>query len=140
MAVVADASVVYKWLVVEHDSAAALALRAEHDVTAPDLMLMECRNALLTKVRQKKLTREQAVYAESQIGISEINIVPSAPLLSHAFALALQMDGPLYDCVYLAAAIAADQMLVTADARFAAMAAKLPVGRNRVALLGTFTG
>jgi predicted nucleic acid-binding protein len=49
MNVVVDASVVLKWFVVEADSPAALLVRAEHDIAAPDFLLIECRNAFFPR-------------------------------------------------------------------------------------------
>ncbi len=136
VAVVVDASVVIKWFIDEDDSAIALALRTEHDVMAPDLLLIECRNILLSKVRQKQLTTEDALQIESEIGASGIEIVPSDPLLRHAFALALELREPIYDSIYLATAIAADRKLITADVRFVAAANRSAATRGRVELLG----
>lgn len=136
MAVVVDASIVIKWFVAEEGSATAIALRAEQDVLAPDLLLIECRNVLLTMVRTKKLSRGDALRAESDIGASGIAIVRSEPLLREAFALALDLGEPIYDCIYLAAAIATNRTLVTADARFAKAANRSPATKGRVALLG----
>lgn len=136
MAIVVDASIALKWLVAEEDSAAAILLRAEHDVLAPDLLLIECRNVLLSKVRQKRLSRDAALRAEIDIDASGIEIVPSQPLLPVAFALALELGEPIYDCIYLAAAIAVDRTLVTADTRFVRSANRLPSVKGRVTLLG----
>jgi predicted nucleic acid-binding protein len=136
VAVVVDASVVIKWFIDEDDSAIALALRTEHDVMAPDLLLIECRNILLSKVRHKQLTTEDALQIESDIGASGIEIVPSDPLLPQAFALALELREPIYDSIYLAAAIAADRKLITADVRFVAAANRSAATRGRVELLG----
>jgi predicted nucleic acid-binding protein len=70
MNVVVDASIVLKWLVVEQDSEPALLVRANHDVAAPDFLLIECRNALLTKVRRRELQRTEA--EEGQSALQEI--------------------------------------------------------------------
>src|SRR5438132_9421734 len=102
MNVVVDASIVLKWLVIEEDSPAALLVRIEHDIVAPDFLLIECRNALLNKVRRRELERAQAEDAESAldaIGLG-IAILPSPPLLRHAFTIALDLGEPIYDCVY----------------------------------------
>jgi predicted nucleic acid-binding protein len=135
VSVVVDASVALKWLVAEADSAEALELRAGQDVRAPDLLLIECRNALLSHVRQKKLSHAAALQAEIDLGESGVEIVPSQPLLPHAFALALDLGKPIYDCIYLAAAIAADRVLITADARFVKAADRLVATKGRVRLL-----
>ena len=137
MNVVVDASVVLKWFVAEADSSAALHVRAEHDIVAPDFLLIECRNAFLNKVRRRELDRAQVEDAESAldaIGLG-IAILPSPPLLRHAFTIALDLAEPIYDCIYLAAAIATDRTLITADERFAAKVMKSPFGEDRIELL-----
>jgi predicted nucleic acid-binding protein len=137
MNVVVDASVVLKWFVAENDSRAALLLRAEHDVAAPDFLLIECRNALLSKVRRRELKREQAEEAEKELDelALGIAILPSAPILRHAFAIALDLGEPIYDCIYLAAAMATDRRLITADQRFAAKASRSRFGENQIGVL-----
>jgi predicted nucleic acid-binding protein len=139
MNVVVDASVVLKWFVAEEDSPAALLVRTEHDIAAPDFLLIECRNALLNKVRRRELERAQAENAESAldaIGLG-IDILPSPPILRQAFAIALDLAEPIYDCIYLAAALATDRKLITADERFAAKASKSRFGENRIELLAS---
>ena len=139
MAVVVDASVVVKWLVDEDDSPLALALRAKQGVSAPDFVLIECRNVLLTKTRRKLLTPADAIRAESAIDAAGLELLPSQRFLTEAFALALELGEPIYDCIYLAAAIALDRQLVTADANFCKAAKRLPAARDRVILLGSST-
>ena len=137
MNVVVDASVALKWFVVETDSRAALLIRADHDIAAPDLLLIECRNALLSKVRRRELRREQAEDAESgldQIALS-IAILPSSPMLRDAFTIALDLGEPIYDCIYLAAALGTNRKLITADERFAAKVSKSRFGDNRIEVL-----
>jgi predicted nucleic acid-binding protein len=137
MRVVVDASVVIKWLVAEEDSEAALLVRMTHDVAAPDLLLIECRNALLSKLRRRKLQRREA--NEGQNALEEIGsgliILPTAPMLRQAYAIALDLAGPIYDCIYLAAALATDRKLITADVRFAAKVARLRPAENPIILL-----
>ena len=135
MAVVVDASIVVKWLVDEDDSPLALALRAKQDAAAPDFVLIECRNVLLTKTRKKLLTPADAMRAESGIGATGLELFPSQRFLTKAFALALELGEPIYDCIYLATAIALDRQLVTADVNFCKAAKRLPAVRDRVILL-----
>ena len=136
MPVVVDASIVIKWLVDEDDSPLALALRAKQDAAAPDFVLIECRNVLLTKTRKKLLAPVDAMRAESGIGAVGLELLPSQSFLTKAFALALELAEPIYDCIYLAAAIALDRELVTADVNFCKAAKRLPAVRDRVVLLG----
>jgi predicted nucleic acid-binding protein len=137
MNVVVDASIVLKWFVVEEDSRAALLVRTEHDIAAPDFLLIECRNALLNKVRRRELEPAQAEDAES--GLDEIAlgiaILPSLPLLRDAFTIALDLGEPIYDCIYLAAALATSRTLITADERFAAKVSKSRFGESRIEVL-----
>jgi predicted nucleic acid-binding protein len=139
MNVVVDASVVLKWFVLEHDTEAALLVRANHDVVAPDLLLVECRNALLSKLRRQELQRLEAEEKEralQEIG-SSVVILPSAAFLRQAFTIAIDLAEPIYDCVYLATALATDRTLVTADARFAAKVVDSYSGKNKIALLSS---
>jgi predicted nucleic acid-binding protein len=137
MNVVVDASVALKWLVVEDDSRAALLIRAEHDVAAPDFLLIECRNALLSKVRRGELTRQQAEAAENSLDEIALGIVllPSTSVLRDAFMIALNLGEPIYDCIYLAAALSTNRKLVTADERFAVKASRSRFGEDRIDLL-----
>ena len=137
MNVVVDASIVLKCVVTEEDSAAALLLLANHDIAAPDFLLIECRNALLTKLRRQELQREEAEEGESileEIG-SRITILATIPILRQAYSMALGLAHPIYDCIYLAAALATDRKLITADVRFAAKVTRLRSAENRIALL-----
>lgn len=132
---IVDANIVVKWFVAEDDSDAALALRLQGELFAPDVMLIEYRNALLKKVRRQAISTTEARRAEREIDSVGITILPSAPLLSNAFRLGLDLREPIYDCIYLAAAIAADRILVTADQRFAAKVRGSDGAADRIILL-----
>jgi predicted nucleic acid-binding protein len=137
MNVVVDASVALKWVVAEEDSETALLVRADHDIAAPDLLFIECRNALLSKVRRREIQRTEAEEAQDaleEIG-SGITVLPSLPMLRQAFVIALDLAEPIYDCIYLAAALATDRKLITADMQFAAKVAHLGFAQNQIALL-----
>jgi predicted nucleic acid-binding protein len=136
---VVDASIVVKWLVAEDDSEAALRLRHEHDIVAPDLLLIECRNAALTRHRKGELTLEAAAQIDAELTAMYIRMLPSIPLLSAAFEIATEIKHAIYDCVYVAAAIATNRLLVTADARFAVKAATSPRLADRITTLADFT-
>ena len=132
---IVDANIVVKWFVAEEDSDAALALRLQGELFAPDIVLIEYRNALLNKVRRQAISPDQARRAEREIDGVGITILPSAPLLGDAFRLALDLREPIYDCIYLAAAITSDRILVTADERFAAKVRKSAGSADRIKLL-----
>jgi predicted nucleic acid-binding protein len=133
--VIVDANIVVKWFVAEDDSDTALALRRHDELFAPDVLLIECRNALLKKVRRQAITPDEARRVEREIDSVGVAILPSAPLLDDAFRLALQMAEPMYDCIYLAAAIATKRFLVTADERFAAKVQRMGGAADRIKLL-----
>jgi predicted nucleic acid-binding protein len=137
---IVDANIVVKWFVPEDDSDAALALRLQGELFAPDVMLIEYRNALLNKVRRRAISPDQARRAEREIDDVGITIVPSVPLLGEAFRLALDLGEPIYDCIYLAAAIASDRVLVTADERFATKVQGSGTDQNRIRLLASLRG
>ena len=132
---IVDANIVVKWFVAEADSEAALAVRLQGELFAPDIMLIEYRNALLKKVRRQAISPDEARRAESEIDSAEITILPAAPLLNDAFQLALDLREPIYDCIYLAAAIVSDRVLVTADQRFAAKVRGADGASDRIKLL-----
>jgi predicted nucleic acid-binding protein len=135
---IVDASVVFKWLVAEHDSELALRLRRDHDLLAPDLLLIECRNAALTRFRKGELTLDEAIQVDRDLPTTQLRLVPSLPLLSDAFAIATEISNPIYDCIYVAAAIATDRLLVTADERFAAKLAASARAATRIRTLESF--
>jgi predicted nucleic acid-binding protein len=116
-------------------SAQALDLRAFHNIAAPDILLIECRNAFLDKVRRQIISRDQAIQQESEFGISEVAIFSSLLFLSDAFRMALDLGGALYDYVYLASAVATDRILVTADERFSTKVGAAGFATDRVRLL-----
>lgn len=135
MDLVVDASVAFKWLVAEADSNAAVSLLQHHDVVAPDVLLAECRNAALTHVRRRTISIEQARQTERDLEALQLHTLPSSPFLTHAFTLGLELGHPIYDCIYLAAAIASDRILVTADERFATKVQALNTLGERITLL-----
>jgi predicted nucleic acid-binding protein len=135
VAIIVDASVAIKWFFVENDSQKALRLLETDDVAAPDLLLMECRNAVLNKLRRGAASRAQAIQFERDLEAARLRIFPSAPLLPNAFQLALDLRKSIYDCIYLAAALDANLPLVTADERFSIAIANSSINANMVRLL-----
>lgn len=138
MDLIVDASVAFKWLVNEDGSDIALLLRRQHNLLAPDLLLIECRNAALTALRKGELTLEAAIEVDRNLLAIRLQTVASIPLLSDAFAIAAEIKHPIYDCVYIAAAIATHRLLVTADARFAAKLANSARTAGRISTLDSF--
>nr|WP_321985819.1 type II toxin-antitoxin system VapC family toxin [uncultured Lichenicoccus sp.] len=118
---VIDASVAIKWVVEEPGTGAALALR-RYRLSAPDLLIAECANILWKKVRRQEISPDQASLAGQLLEHAAVELIPMRRLLEPAFRLAVQMDHPAYDCIYLALAQSSGCSFVTADARFCARA------------------
>jgi predicted nucleic acid-binding protein len=114
--IVIDASVALKWIVAEVDTDVALALRSER-VSAPDL-LAECANALWKKVRRKELSTQEASLAARLLQRADIELEPMRDLIEPATRLAVALDHPAYDCLYLALAEVNESEFVTADETF----------------------
>ncbi len=117
MAIV-DASVAVKWVVNEPLSDLAIQLLQNNVLKAPELIEVEVRNALWARVRRNLDTAEEARQAEQEFSRIGIGVLPLGILVGRAFDLSFELDHPLYDCVYLAAAIEFSEPLITADQRF----------------------
>lgn len=113
---VIDASVAVKWVVAENGSERADVL-LDHGLVAPDLLYAECANILWKKVRRGELTREQADLAAQALEGADIDIVPTKAYLASATLIAVELDHPAYDGIYLAVAEAFNLRFVTADDR-----------------------
>ena len=137
-AIVVDASVALKWVVDEEGSDAAVAL-AQHELTAPDLFRVECANALWAKARRGELSEEEVVERVRALGTVPLALVAQVELLEEAVGLALMLDHPVYDCLYLALAVQRDAPIVTADRRFFAAAQQNADHADRVILLNDFS-
>ncbi len=116
-ALVIDASVAIKWVVQEQGTAEALAVRRTSQLAAPDLLSAECANILWKKVARAELTPEQAIFAARLLQRADVELVPMRSLMAAATQLAIDLDHPAYDCMYLALAVERQTRLVTADER-----------------------
>ena len=120
MRLVVDASVAVKWLVAEEDSDAADRLLAGgDDLYAPRLMVSEVANAVWRKARMGEIERGQAGILMAAVSEMPVHWSSDETVCVDAVRLAVALDRPVYDCVYLALAHRVDAQLVTADARFA---------------------
>jgi len=113
---VIDSSVAIKWVVQEQGTQQALALR-RYRLSAPDLLTAECANVLWKKVRRGDMNEAEAVVAAGLLELSDVELVPMRGMLAQATTLALDLDHPAYDCLYLVLAQSMDRHFVTADER-----------------------
>jgi predicted nucleic acid-binding protein len=133
-ALVIDASIAVKWVVEEEGTAAALSLRKRARLIAPDLLISECANILWKKVRRRELSKDEAILAARLLQAADIELAPTRPLLEAAALIAIDLDHPAHDCVYVALAAANDCRFVTADQRLLRKVAQARGGafRDRV--------
>ncbi len=120
MKLIVDASVAVKWFFAETHSHEARQLLAPRIVLhAPDFILTEIANVIWKKARRKEIPSPQPYIDELANITDAVALQPSTELVIKATALAVQIDHPVYDCLYLACAEAWGAPLVTADERLA---------------------
>ncbi len=120
MRLVVDASVAVKWLVDEDGSEAAdgiLELAAE--LHAPRLLASEVANALWRKARLREIESGDAGVLAASVAQMPVAWTDDEQVCGEAARLAVGLDHPVYECMYLALAHRVDGRLVTADERFA---------------------
>lgn len=127
---VVDASVAAKWYFPEpgwERAAALLAERLEDDreLYAPDLIVVELTSVLRKKIGQAQCDRDAAYEILALFDADRPELVSSVDLSARALELGLLLDHPVYDCIYIAAAIELNARLVTADAGMARAAGRL---------------
>ncbi len=126
-AAIVDASVAIKWVVAEKGTTEALALLGRR-LFAPALWEAECANILWKKVKRGELSVGEAGIAGKLLTRFGVERAPREPELSRVLELALALDHPAYDCVYLALAEMQDIPLITADERLVRVARELSKG------------
>lgn len=134
--IVVDASVAVKWVVRETDSDPADALFDDNELIAPVLWLAQASNVLWRRARIGEITADEARSRLSELRNAPVASLPMEPHLDRALQLATEIGHPVYDCLYLALALHHDTHVITADRRFAAVAAR-PELAGRVRLLGS---
>ena len=116
---VVDASIAMKWVLNEDGTDAAVTLQHDH-LFAPNLIVSECANVLWVHARRGVLTKAEAKACLAEIETTPVTLVPIEDLIETALDLALELDHPIYDSLYLALAVRTGVTLVTADRRFVA--------------------
>ena len=119
MRFVVDASVAVKWLVAEDDADIADRLAASgQELHAPRLMASETANVLWRKARVGEIERAEAGAAMASLSDMPVLWSDDETVGADALRLALALDHPVYDCIYLALAHRIGARVVTADRRF----------------------
>lgn len=137
---VVDASVAVKWFVDEPGSPVARAVLARGEsLLAPDLIVVEASNTAWKKVKRKEMTAEQGEAMVQAMPLYFDRLIHSGTLVARAYALANQLNHPVYDCIYLALAESEAVVLITDDVRLF-KAVTRTVLRRQVRLLANFEG
>jgi predicted nucleic acid-binding protein len=127
--IVLDASVIVKWFIPEVGAVPAKALLAAGDeLIAPELARIEVASALIRKGLREELTGadvESTLRAWFRaLSDGQVFLLPNSDDIEAAVKLALELQHPLPDCLYLAAAERLGVALITADRAFARRAAR----------------
>ena len=140
MRFVVDASVTIKLLVDELGSNAARELVAStRELHAPRLMASEVANALWRTARQGQIERADAGAAMALLPYMPLRWNDDETVSADAIRLALALDHPVYDCMYLALALRIGATMVTADRRFVTAVASTEHG-EAVMTLNDYAG
>lgn len=116
---VVDANVAVKWVLPEiHAEAASRLLSSDNSLLVPDFFFPEVGNILWKQVRFGSATLEEAQFNFNQIAITPLQVCESKLLIPAALSIAVRVQQAVYDCVYLALAVAENCQMVTADKRF----------------------
>lgn len=134
MKFVVHSSVAVKWVSKEAGSDRAAALLGQK-LWAPELLLAECSNVLWKKVRRGELSAAEARAACSILVRAPMELTSMKGLAPIATDLALTLDHPAFDCVYLALAREQACPLVTSDLRLFNRLAQSPQPGIQVQLL-----
>lgn len=132
---VLDASVAAKWYLPRGENLVEESVHLLDEfksgrtrLAVPDLFWPEMGSIFWKAVRKKRISVQSAEEALQSLSELPLPTVPSYPLLRNAYTIATRFQCTVYDCTYVALAIASERLLVTADERLAnALAAHLPV-------------
>lgn len=115
MNIALDASVAIKLYVLEdmHDAAHRLVAEAGA-LFAPDFLLVEVCNTAWKKVHRQEIGPAQARELLASLR-RRLKLNPTVELVEPALEIALTLDHPVYDCLYIACAEITGAVLVTAD-------------------------
>ena len=124
---IVDTNVAIHWFVVTEFSSAAARFRDRTDLAAPTLILVEAANTLYKYSRRGQIDPRHCARSVLLIEYLLRELVPNEHLLPEAIRLAFANQHPVYDCLYLALALARREPLVTADRRLATIAGTVGV-------------
>jgi predicted nucleic acid-binding protein len=118
--IVVDTSLALQWVLDEPDSDRADWLLRAQPLAAPDILLVEAANVIGKKIRKSQIGLQQGVAGLDFIRFHVAHLVPSSTLVERGLALSVELNHPVYDCIFLACAEQLGAPLATRDAPFAA--------------------
>lgn len=121
-----DASVAVPWLVETPFSASARRVEM-HVGRAPAFLFIETAHVLLKYHRLTGMPLERVDEGLRQLRAVVTEAIEDETLLFPAIEIAAAHNHKIYDCLYLALALARREPLATADRRLAALANKLSI-------------
>ncbi len=114
--VVLDASGTLAWLFNEGGCQAELAqLLKASQLTAPDIWSLEVTNAVLKRLRQRRLSQETADQIIVLLGRTRVSIETGRSSIPDIYQLARKHQLSSYDAAYLDLALRTRRPLITAD-------------------------
>ena len=119
---IVDSNIVAKWLLPEPQSDRARALMApSYKLRAPDLLLPELASALWKRASRGELTTDESdellrTFLEHHIDVT-VRLLPSRLVIKQALRIAVAERRSIYDSIYVALAVQAQCVLITADDR-----------------------
>ena len=125
---IVDASVALKWLVPESDSATAETIVGKASpLHAPHFLMIETVNACWKNWRKQLIDSSIVLEASSKLtGLIDV-WHRDETLMEDAARLAIELQHPIFDCLYLALAKQINLPVVTADQRLLAVGSGLAV-------------
>lgn len=116
---VVDSSVAVKWYVQEELREEARQLLDDNVLlVAPDWIVQEIAHAAFRKWRNNEIVEEQARTMVALAPTTFAELYRATLLVTRALDMALALQHPVYDCLYLACAEIMDAPVITADRRF----------------------
>jgi predicted nucleic acid-binding protein len=135
MTTIVDASVALKWVFDEEGSDRAATLLDGRQLAAPSLWLIEAANVLWRRAQRGELSLTEAEERISELARAPVETLAAQEMAPAALKLACALKHPVYDCLYLEAAVRIGGRVVTADRRFYAAAQGHAYFSSMIALL-----
>lgn len=128
-ALVVDASVAAKLLFEEDGSAEAEAALSAPGASflAPDLLVCEVGSVIWKRARRGEISTAQASELFDRFLMLPVELRSARDVAPEALVVAMTLDRSVYDCMYLALAIAVDGVMLTSDARLVNALAASPL-------------